>query len=97
MEFEPAIFRLDKAQTRTHHQQRKSVGISSDLNGLVPLTGIEPVRCCHHGILSPGRLPIPPQRQLKTLIIITRKGWLSKEGHNDIAVTPQMHSTYGHK
>ena len=30
---------------------------------LVPLTGIEPVRCCHRGILSPLRLPIPPQRQ----------------------------------
>ncbi len=27
---------------------------------LVPLTGVEPVRCCHRGILSPLRLPIPP-------------------------------------
>ena len=35
---------------------------SSDYIGLVPLTGIEPVRCCHRGILSPLRLPIPPQR-----------------------------------
>ena len=30
---------------------------------LVPLTGIEPVRCFHRGILSPLRLPVPPQRQ----------------------------------
>ena len=29
---------------------------------VVPLTGIEPVRCCHRGILSPLRLPIPPCR-----------------------------------
>ena len=32
---------------------------------LVPLTGIEPVRCCHRGILSPLRLPIPPQRLMR--------------------------------
>ena len=29
---------------------------------LVPVTGLEPVRCCHRGILSPLRLPIPPHR-----------------------------------
>ena len=29
---------------------------------LVPLTGLEPVRFLHRGILSPLRLPIPPQR-----------------------------------
>ena len=32
---------------------------------LVPLTGLEPVRCCHRGILSPLRLPISPQRRAK--------------------------------
>ena len=36
---------------------------------IVPLTGIEPVRCCHHGILSPGRLPVPPQRHITNIII----------------------------
>ena len=30
---------------------------------LVPLTGLEPVRAFTRGILSPLRLPIPPQRQ----------------------------------
>ena len=30
---------------------------------MVPLTGIEPVRCFHRGILSPLRLPVPPQRR----------------------------------
>ena len=30
---------------------------------LVPPTGIEPVLCCQNGILSPGRLPVPPRRQ----------------------------------
>src|SRR5699024_10754460 len=29
---------------------------------LVPETGVEPARDCSHGILSPGRLPIPPLR-----------------------------------
>ena len=32
---------------------------------LVPLTGIEPVRCCQRGILSPLRLPVPPQRRMR--------------------------------
>ena len=27
----------------------------------MPATGIEPVRCRHHRILSPGRLPVPPR------------------------------------
>ena len=27
--------------------------------------GVEPTRCRHHGILSPARLPVPPQRHLK--------------------------------
>ena len=30
---------------------------------MVPETGIEPARDRSHGILSPGRLPIPPLRQ----------------------------------
>ena len=36
-------------------------------SGVVPLTGIEPVRCRHRGILSPLRLPIPPQRHKSCL------------------------------
>ena len=31
---------------------------------LVPVTGLEPVRCCHRGILSPLRLPISPHRRV---------------------------------
>ncbi len=31
---------------------------------MVPKTGVEPVRCCHRGILSPVRLPVPPLRQM---------------------------------
>ena len=30
---------------------------------LVPLIGVEPIRYHYHRILSPARLPIPPQRQ----------------------------------
>ena len=37
---------------------------------LVPLTGLEPVRCCHRGILSPLRLPIPPSRLMALTIYI---------------------------
>jgi hypothetical protein len=29
---------------------------------LVPVVGVEPTRCRHHGILSPARLPIPSHR-----------------------------------
>ena len=29
---------------------------------LVPEIGFEPIRCCHRGILSPLRLPVPPLR-----------------------------------
>ena len=32
---------------------------------MVPVTGVEPVRCRHHWILSPARLPIPSHRQIK--------------------------------
>ena len=34
---------------------------------MVPEAGIEPVRDCSHGILSPGRLPIPPFRHSSDL------------------------------
>lgn len=30
---------------------------------VVPGVGIEPTQCCHRGILSPVRLPVPPSRQ----------------------------------
>ncbi len=47
-------------------------GIRSDVygvffkrKGVVPGTGVEPVRCHHRGILSPVRLPVPPPRQTK--------------------------------
>ena len=30
---------------------------------MVPETGVEPARDHSHGILSPGRLPVPPLRQ----------------------------------
>ena len=36
---------------------------SEERDFLVPLTGLEPVRCRQRGILSPLCLPIPPQRR----------------------------------
>lgn len=32
----------------------------SAVNWMVGKKGLEPSRCCHHRILSPMRLPIPP-------------------------------------
>lgn len=29
---------------------------------MVPAMGVEPIRCYHHGILNPARLPIPSRR-----------------------------------
>ena len=45
---------------RTSSQSKKIEAPKALL--LVPLTGFEPVRCFHRGILSPLCLPIPPQR-----------------------------------
>ena len=33
-------------------------------DGVVPVVGVEPTRCCHQRILSPSRLPIPTHRHL---------------------------------
>ena len=38
-------------------------GVGSSKGRLVPGVGIEPTQCCHRGILSPVRLPVPPSRQ----------------------------------
>ena len=37
---------------------------------LVPMTGLEPVRYCYRGILSPLCLPIPPHRRIYNNIIL---------------------------
>ena len=37
---------------------------------MVPLAGVEPARFLHRGILSPVRLPIPPQRQRLDYILL---------------------------
>ena len=36
---------------------------------MVLVTGLEPVRCFHRGILSPLRLPIPPHQRTTDMII----------------------------
>ena len=37
---------------------------------MVPVTGLEPVRYCYRGILSPLCLPIPPHRQISAIFRI---------------------------
>ena len=48
---------------------------------LVPGEGIEPSWCCHRGILSPVRLPIPPSRLQLGII-------LHSPSANNTAITP---------
>ena len=50
-----------KAIIRTLHR----LEMGSDYMGLVPLTGVEPVRYHYLGILSPVCLPISPQRLIQ--------------------------------
>ena len=51
-----------KAIIRTHRLSETG----SDYIGLVPVTGLEPVRCRHRWILSPLRLPIPSHRHARS-------------------------------
>lgn len=44
-------------------QMKKALKLG--LKALVPKAGIEPARCCHHWILNPARLPIPPLRLIE--------------------------------
>ena len=44
---------------------------------LVPLAGLEPARYFYRGILSPLRLPIPPQRRVYFFIEYS-KAWLGR-------------------
>ena len=53
-------FKSVQGMRSPRHQQKRRLSASFLL---VPLTGIEPVRCFHRGILSPLRLPVPPQRR----------------------------------
>ena len=45
----------------THKQKRPLLG---SFLFVVPVTGVEPVQCCHRRIFSPLRLPVPPHRLL---------------------------------
>ena len=61
--FGSGCFRIGQRKPiiRTHLLLEKG----SDYRGLVPVTGLEPVRCRQRWILSPLRLPIPSHRQIK--------------------------------
>ena len=58
-----------KAIIRTHRLSETG----SDYIGLVPVTGLEPVRCRQRWILSPLRLPIPSHRPV-TRPLYRRRG-----------------------
>ena len=47
---------------------QKKIGTSvTRSDDVVPAIGLEPIRCCHRGILSPLRLPIPPRRHVPAI------------------------------
>ena len=69
--FPPKNFsEADQTAPTARHQKR---GVLSEAPLLVPVTGLEPVRCCQQGILSPWCLPIPPHRQLTRLLYHLKK------------------------
>ena len=63
--------RIPKIRTRPQSET------DSDFVGLVPVTGVEPVRCRQRWILSPLRLPIPSHRQVR-MVLYTIAGTLAR-------------------
>ena len=62
---EPAHMASEATALSTELQAHKRTKLKSRFRkepALVPVAGVEPARCCHHGILSPARLPIPSHR-----------------------------------
>ena len=64
--------RIPKIRTRPQSET------DSDFVGLVPVTGLEPVRCRQRWILSPLRLPIPSHRHMQELLY-TKSGVLARD------------------
>ena len=60
-------FAKEKHKTIYKKKKDKSLIFRSGFY-LVLVTGVEPVRVLPHGILSPGRLPIPPHQQVLVLL-----------------------------
>ncbi len=58
------IDRADRIPIKTSRKLQNEIKKTSSYASLnmVPKAGIEPARCCHHGILSPARLPVPSLR-----------------------------------
>ena len=54
---EPSVLPPPEGKIKTKNDKSFSVL-------MVPLVGVEPTRYRYHGILSPARLPIPPQRRI---------------------------------
>ena len=50
-------------------KRKRRRGRNAVRSDVVPVTGLEPVRCFQQGILSPWRLPIPPHRQISFVIL----------------------------
>ena len=55
-------FHFAASSPLTAAPQKRRAGFILLVFSVVPLVGVEPTRYRYHGILSPARLPIPPQR-----------------------------------
>jgi hypothetical protein len=57
--------RVDTGQQLQLHAEQETnplwARVSALSRALVRAVGLEPTRCCHRGILSPLRLPVPPR------------------------------------
>ena len=62
---EPGVFNCCETNKKVHRNSIQNYG-----GLLVPVTGVEPVRCRHHRILSPARLPIPSHRRVFTTDVL---------------------------
>ena len=66
---------------------------------MVPVAGVEPARTCVHGILSPGRLPIPPHRRVcrprRQLVLYRKQQRKSSAGLRFAAAALQKGNTHG--
>ena len=87
--FSPPSWRTHSAGCTSVTQRQGERGFSS-LALLVPLTGLEPVRYRYRGILSPLRLPIPPQRLICPSLVVAASRLPSQTPNPALFAAPEF-------
>ena len=87
--FSPPSLRTHSAICISVTQRQGERGFSS-LALLVPLTGLEPVRYRYRGILSPLRLPIPPQRLICPSLVVAASRLPSQTPNPALFAAPEF-------